>query len=247
MGQGDQRLGRGRAGIDHAAAHAPVLRAEVAGDYLEFGNRIGRWLHHLARIALITGRVRIVIHAVEQEIVIRAAHPVYVEGCLARCAVGSKKTADGRFIHVGREQREIGIVAAIERQLKNLPRVHRLAVFTGIGLENRRCSRDFDRLRNGAHLHGEIDALTRANPHFYILGGDLREARLFYRDGIGSGFHVEKIVIALGAGRGFGFHPGALIQQCDRSLGEAAAFGIAHRAEHFSGFELRRQRRGEKQ
>ena len=55
VGAGPQRR------VDHAAAHAPVLRAEVAGDDLELGERVRRGLHHLARIILVAGAVGVVV------------------------------------------------------------------------------------------------------------------------------------------------------------------------------------------
>ena len=66
-------------------------------------------------------------------------------------------------VDVGGEQREIGIVAAIERQFNDLLGVDDLAVFARIGFENGGGAGDFDGLGDSADLQGEVDALAGIN------------------------------------------------------------------------------------
>ena len=122
--------------VHHRAAHAPVFGAVVAGDDFEFGDRVRRRLHQLRRIALVAGAVGVVVQAVQQKIVIRAAHAVHVEGALARRAAGREGNRDGRLDRVGGQQRQVRVVAAVERQFDDLLRVDHLAVFARIGLRS---------------------------------------------------------------------------------------------------------------
>ena len=71
-------------GVDDGAAGAAVLGAEVVGLDLELLDRVGRDLHDLVREALVAGAVGVVVDAVEDEVVERAAQAVDVERRVAR-------------------------------------------------------------------------------------------------------------------------------------------------------------------
>ena len=102
VGRAVEAVGSGfHDGADHRAAHAPVFGAVVAGDHFEFGERVRRQLHQLGGIALVAGAVGIVIQAVQQKIVIRAAHAVYVEGAFPRRAGGREGGRHRRLDGVG--------------------------------------------------------------------------------------------------------------------------------------------------
>ncbi len=182
--------------VDHAAADAAVFRAEVAGDHFEFGKRIGRRLHHLARIALVAGRIGVVIQPVQQEIVIGAAHAVHVERAFARRAGGRKQDRHGRTMHVRGKQREIGIIAAVQRQLDNLLRVDHLPVFARVGFEHLGGALHVDGLADCADLHGDVDALARIHRHVDTGGFEGFEAGELGRNGVSTYVDVEEIVIA---------------------------------------------------
>ena len=69
--------------VAHRAADAAVFRAEVAGDHLELGHGVRRWIRHLARKSLVAGGIGVVVKSVQQEVIVRAPHPVHVERTLA--------------------------------------------------------------------------------------------------------------------------------------------------------------------
>ncbi len=154
VGPGAQR------GIDHAAAHAAILGAEVAGDDFELGEGVGRRLHDLTGVVLVAGSVRVVVQAIEQEVVIGAAHAVDVERAFAGSCAGRKAERLGRDVDVGREQREVRVIAAIQRQFDNLLRGDNLIVLARIGFENRGHVGDGHGLGDFAELHFEVDALA---------------------------------------------------------------------------------------
>src|SRR5262249_11832931 len=69
---------------DDGATSPPVLRAVVIGDDLKLRHGIGRWLRDLIGESLIAGAVGVVVDAIQQEVVIRAAHAVHVERAFPR-------------------------------------------------------------------------------------------------------------------------------------------------------------------
>ena len=114
--------------VDDGAAGAAELGAEVVGLDLELLDGVGRDLHDLIREALVAGAVGVVVDAVEDEVVERAAHAVDVERRVARGA--DRRGADARA-----EQREVGVGAAVERQVDDLRAADDLAAIARIGFE----------------------------------------------------------------------------------------------------------------
>ena len=125
--------------VDRRAGGAPVLGALVVGDDAELADRVGRRLHHLVREALVAGAVGVVVDAVDQEVVERAAQAVDVERAFARRAVGA--LVQRRLADAGREQRQRRVLAAVQRQLAHLVAGDHLAALARVGLDERRRSR----------------------------------------------------------------------------------------------------------
>ena len=66
--------------------------------------------------------------------------------------VAENETAIGRLMNVGGEQREVGVVAAVERQFDDLLRVDHLAVFARIGFQRSSRAGYFHSLADTADL-----------------------------------------------------------------------------------------------
>ena len=209
-------------GVDHRAAHAPVFGAVVAGDHFELGKRVRRRLHQLGGIALVAGPVGIVVQAVQQKVVIGAAHAVYVEGAFARRAAGREGGRDRRLDGVGGQQRQVRIIAAVEREFRDRRRADHLAVFAGIGLQRGGHAGDLDGFRDGADLHGNIHALAGVHVDRHVRGGELRKSRLLHDQGVAANLHVEEIVVPVFVGRDLGLNPRVLRWSASQS-----ALGIA--------------------
>ena len=119
-------------GVDDGTAAAAVLGAVVVRLDLELGDRVGRDLNHLVREALVAGAVGVVVDAIELEVVRRVAKPVHVERALAAARPDAVLI---RLEHPGRQQRQVRIGAAVERQVHDLLALDDLSALARIGLE----------------------------------------------------------------------------------------------------------------
>jgi hypothetical protein len=145
---------------------------------------------------------RVVVDAVEQEVVIGAPHPVGVEGALTR---SGRLRRDRRPVDVRRQQGEVGVVAPVERQLDDLVGVDHLAMLARIGLERGGRSDHLDRFRHRAHLQRDVDALSGVDVHDDIGGAGLCESGLLDRHGVAPDADVEELIVAV---RQWWFSPG---------------------------------------
>ena len=195
--------------VDDRAAGAPVFGAEVVGLHLELLDRIGRHLHDLVREALVAGAVGVVVDAVENEAVDRAAQAVDVERRVAR--LGNRGLADARA-----EQRQIGVVPAIERQVDDLFLGDDLAAIARIGFEELRGADDLDRLADVPDRHREVDTLARVDRDRDVLGFRGREPLELGAHAVGADPDVEKLVAAGRVGDGVGGDPGRRVLERHR-------------------------------
>ena len=99
---------RAHGDVDGGTAAAAVFSAVVVGDDLELGDGIRGGLRHLVRETLVAGAVGVVVHAVQQVVVVGAAEAVHIEGPFAR---GGGR----RLVDAGGQQREVRIGPAVER------------------------------------------------------------------------------------------------------------------------------------
>src|SRR5262249_31268056 len=150
--------------------------------------------------ALIAGAVGVIVHAIDEKVVERAALSVDV---VAGVAAGDAAIFEYRFAHPGREQREIGVRAAVQRQGDDRRVGDYVAAAAGVGLD-RGCGADyFYRLGDGAHLQLKIDALVRVDGD-----GEFFRDRGFESVGLGlefvaSDFDIEERVAAVRIGVGY--------------------------------------------
>ena len=102
--------------VDHRARAAAELRGIGVGLNLELLQRLDRRLHELHVFAAERVRIGDVVDAVEQEHVVERAVAVDVERALE---VHARQPRRGRQ-HARREQRELVVVAAVQRQIDDL-------------------------------------------------------------------------------------------------------------------------------
>ena len=69
-------------GVDHSASYTAIFRAVVICNDREFLDGVWRDLNDLIRETLVGRTVGIVVEAVEDKVIVRAAHPTDVEGSL---------------------------------------------------------------------------------------------------------------------------------------------------------------------
>ena len=154
-------------GVDDGAGGAAILGAVVAGLHAELADRVRRQLHHLVGKALVAGAVGVVIHAIDHEIVERAALAVDVE---RRVAAGRAAVLEHGLADAGSQQREIRIGAAVQRQIDDRGVADHVAAAAGIGLDGGCGARHFDRLGHVADLQVQIDALVGVYGYSELLG-----------------------------------------------------------------------------
>jgi hypothetical protein len=140
-------------GVDDGASGAAVFRGEVVGLHAELLHGVRIELHHLVRKALIGRAVGVVVHAVDHEVVVGTAQAVHVEGGVAIADVG--------FADAGREQRQVGVGAAVQGQIDDGGMVNHLAAVAGVGLEHGGCRLHQHGFRHGAHVEAQIHDTCR--------------------------------------------------------------------------------------
>ena len=98
-----------QAHVDYGAGRAPVFRREAVGHDLEFLDGVHVRLDRLALAPLVGDLRVVVVHAVEQVVVLGGAH------------AASRKTAGARagrgFVRPGRKQRQLDVVAPVQRKV----------------------------------------------------------------------------------------------------------------------------------
>ena len=141
--------------VDGRAGSAAVLGAHVVGDDPEFADRVGRRLHHLVGEALVARAVRVVVDAVDEEVIEHAAQAVDVERAFAR-RVPRRERRAGQ-LHARRQQRERRVLAAVQRQGAGLFARDHLAALARIGFDQRMRGRDIDSLGDLANRHLHVN------------------------------------------------------------------------------------------
>ena len=223
--------------VDRRARRAPVFGAHVVGDDLELGDRVRRRLHHLVREALVAGAVGVVVDAVDQEVVERAAQAVDVERAFARRVAGRQRGAGE--LDAGRQQRQRRVFAREQRQCADLLAADDLAALARVGLDQRLRRRDLDLFRELADRHPQIDAQPGADLDLHAVHQRHGEAVLFAGDHVESGLDRGELVVAVGAGDLHRGNAGLDGGQGDLRRRNDRVGRVAHGAEHRGGIELR--------
>ena len=146
-------------------------------------------------------------------------------------------------MHVGRKQRQIGIVAPVQRQLDDLLGVDDLPVFARVGVYRSRGAHDIDDVADYSHLHRDVDALPRIDVDDYVCSCEARETGELRRDGVTARLDVEEVVTAAFIGDRFGYNPGVLTGKRHIHFRHDGACTIAYGTQDFGGLELRIQRK----
>ena len=110
----------------------------------------------------------------------------------------SRESADRRLADAGAEQRQVGVGAAVQRQVDDLLLGDDLAAVARIGLEQLRAPVTSHRLADAADLQREVDALPRVDRDGDVRRDRRREALQLRLEPIGADADVEELV---GAGR----------------------------------------------
>src|SRR5262249_34603490 len=181
--------------VDHGAGAASEFRAISVGLDLELLDGVRRDLDDLARKALIAGAIRIVVDAIQQEVIDRIAQPVDVEGGFAP---GSRDAVLRRFAHAGGQQRKVGVGPAVERKVHDLLALYNLASNAGISFEQSHAGRDYNAFAHGAGLHCQINPLPGIDCDVDTLGDCRRKPLLFRADSVVADPHISGLKIALG-------------------------------------------------
>ena len=115
---------------------------------------------------------------------------------------------------VGGKQREIGVVAAVERQIHHGPGADDLAVFARIGVNQAR-THDRHGFAGGTYLEFSVHAAALVDVHVDIGCRKLREAVLLDGESVTTDFDVKEIVVATGIRLRFCFCGRVLVGQSD--------------------------------
>ena len=222
--------------VHRRAGGAAVLRALVVRDDAELADRVGRRLHHLVRKALVARAVRVVVDAVDQEVVERAAQAVDVEGAFARRPV--RALVQRRLADAGRQQGERRVLAAVQRELAHLVAGDHLAPLARVGFDERQRRGDDDPLRQLPDRHRQIDAHARRDLHLNVVHERDGEAALLGRDDVDAGLHRDELVPAVLAGGARDRHAGLGIGQGDFCVRHRGAGTVFHRSNDGRGVEL---------
>ena len=222
--------------VHRRAGRASVLGALIVGDEAELRHRVGRRLHHLVREPLVARAVGVVVDAVDQEVVERAAEAVDVERAFARRAVGA--LVERGLPDAGREQRERRVLAAVERELAHLVAGNHLPALARVGLEERRLRRHGDALGDLPDRQREVDAPPRGHLHFHVVHERDGEAGLLRGDDVDAGADGDELEPAVSAGDLGLRNAGRGVRQRDLRVGHGGAGRVADGADDGCGFEL---------
>ena len=140
--------------VDDGARAAAELGGVGVRLNLELLQRLDRRLHQLHVLAAERVRVGDVVDAVEQEHVVERAIAVHVQHALEVDARQPGSTGK----HTGRQQRQLVVVPAVERQFDDLLLIDDRASRRGQRVEQRRRADDLDGLGEPAGLQRDIDA-----------------------------------------------------------------------------------------
>ena len=130
-------------GLQNCAGRVTKLRAEVACLQAEFGKRIRRRAHNVARAVQEVDQIRIVVDSVEDEVVLLGALTVRHEVAAAR-STGVPKGWRNAICQL----RDVDPVSSVERRVIDLLGADHLADGGVLGLEKRRFGINFHRLGN---------------------------------------------------------------------------------------------------
>ena len=203
-------------GVDHRSGRAPELGGVVARRDAELLERIDRRLDDLRRALLQVGGERVVVGAVQGEVVPGRVVAVGVEERVLAAALDALARVDD----AGLQQRQLRITASEQRQVGELALVDRMAHVAGLGLEQLGPAADHDLLADVSQREREVGLQTLLDMELDRLPDRLLEALQLDRDRVAADLEVGEHVLSLGVGHGREAGAGALLRRGDGGAGE---------------------------
>ena len=200
VGRAVQVVGAGLGGDgDGGPGGAPVLRGVGAGDDLELLDRVDRRAGDLARQLLHVLRDAVVVHPVEQEVVLQRAGAVHVDAPGAAEGGAAPLLGVAVALHAGHERQQVVPVADRERKPRDRGLLDDRAERRLLGVDHAAAALHRDRLFEPSHTEVEVGATPLADLEEEAPRG-LLEAWGFRRDQVVAGGEVGRRVVAFGVG-----------------------------------------------
>ncbi|GBC78769.1 hypothetical protein HRbin08_02267 [bacterium HR08] len=139
-------------GVDHSTLEPPELGVIGARLHAKFPKGIRRRLHDLRAALLRVGRERVVVHAVQREVILEREVPVHVDLRLARIAAAWRRHSPRS------EQDQIRVSPPIERQIHDPSLLDNSPHIGALRLQNRDRLGDDQLLRDHPRLQGHVHA-----------------------------------------------------------------------------------------
>ncbi len=128
-----------------------------------------------------------------------------------RCVTGVR---DGRAPYPGAEEREVCVVAPVERQVHDLLSSDDLPAIARFGLQEPRGPFDGHRLADAADGERQVHTLACVDGDGDVAGLRRREPLELRSHGVGADADVEELVVAVLIGHGCCRDAGADVTQC---------------------------------
>ncbi len=169
------------AGLDNGIHDGAVAAAEFCaigiGLDFELGDGVDCWLDHVSGAIQDVSQVRVVVDAVEQEVILQRASAVGAEAVSGFDARSGFGRGDAYA-----EQSELGVVASVQGKRIDAPAVDNLAEFRGFGFELRLFAGDRDEFRGHARLKLQIHPDAILNVHLHRSGNRFLKPLLLHSD-----------------------------------------------------------------
>ena len=222
--------------VNRRAGRPAVFRAHVVGDDPELRDGVGSRLHHLVRETLVARTVCIVVDAIDQEVVERAAKAIDVE----RTFAGRPRlvVVQGRQTDTGREKGERRVLASVQRKRPRLIAGNDLSACARIGFDKGGGARYLYLLAQLTDIHLRIDSQACTDLHADIFDHGHGEAALLHGQQVETGADIEELVIAFRVRVLRHRDACRKIRQRHGRFGYHGVGRIANRTEHRGRFEL---------
>src|ERR1700686_1393980 len=164
-------------GVHDGAVAAAEFGAVGIGLDLKLGDGVHGRLHHVGGAVENIAQVRIVVDAVEQEVILQSAGAV---GAEAESRFDARSGLSGSDADA--KKSELRVVASVQRKRVDAPAVHHLAKFGSVGFELRTFAGDSDDFRCHAGEEFKIHSDAILDIHLNRLSNGLLESLLLDGD-----------------------------------------------------------------
>ncbi len=201
-----------------AANVAAKFRRVVTCLNFELLDGIHAWRDNLRCSALRGLLITVVVHAVEQIVVVGNAHPAGRESAESRTWRGD--------VRAGGEQRELEVIAAVQGKVYDLFAVHNLTSRGLRSLEQRGRRADGDRFRSCANVQRKVDANFLLNLHPDSRACNRLEPWRVGSHGVYAGAERGRSKVPARSCLGLNPDVGVLISERDRRIRYASALRV---------------------